>query len=130
MENLYLIYVNLVGKLHNGRYLYEFIFSKDISNVDGEDWDQYPASRRPEPPYDEHIDLVGKVESELTFDVVQNSDTFAVFDAVDGVISLAWENIDSYETYPDHRLCFKFGDTKKEVENKLYEKDLILTYKK
>jgi hypothetical protein len=44
-------------------------------------------------------------------------------------LALAWENIDAYQTYPDKRLCFKFGETIEEVEGKLYEKDLILNYK-
>ena len=66
----------------------------------------------------------------MKLDVVQNSDTFAVWDAVDGVIALAWENINAYDSYPDKRLCFKFGEKIKEVEEKLYEKDLILNYNK
>jgi hypothetical protein len=45
-----------------------------------------------------------------------------VWDAVDGVIALGYENIDDYESYPESRLHFHFGDTIKDVENKLYEK--------
>jgi hypothetical protein len=41
---------------------------------------------------------------------------------------LAWENINAYDSYPEKRLCFKFGEKIKEVEEKLYEKDLILKY--
>lgn len=128
MDNLFLIYVNRVGKDYTGNYLYEFIFSDNIKNVDGEDWDTFPASGRPQPPLKNFIKKVGRLESELILDVVQNSDTFAVWDAVDGVIALAWENMNSYETYPEHRLCFGFGETIKDVEAKLYEKDLILNY--
>jgi hypothetical protein len=66
----------------------------------------------------------------MILDVIQNSDTFAVWDAVDGVISLAWENINAYESYPEKRISFRFGEPIKEVEDKLYEKDLILNYTK
>jgi hypothetical protein len=52
-----------------------------------------------------------------------------VWDAVDGVIALGYENIDDYESYPESRLHFHFGDTIKDVENKLYEKDLIYNKK-
>ena len=128
MKDLYLIYVNIVGKMHTGKMFYEFVFSDTIKNIDGEDWDQFPASGRPDSPHEHLIKKVGKLESELKLDVIQNSDTFAVWDAVDGVIALAWENINAYEAYPEKRLCFKFGETIKEVETKLYEKDLILTY--
>ena len=126
MKDLYLIYVNHVGKNYKGNHIYEFIFSDTTSGIDGEEWDTFPASGRPEPPHEIFIKYVGKLDSNLKLDVVQNSDTFAVWDAVDGVIALAWENVNAYDSYPEHRLCFKFGESVKEVENKLYEKDLIL----
>lgn len=128
MKELFLIYVNYVGKDYKGNYLYEFIFSDTKKDVDGDEWDTFPASGRPEPPHDIYIKRVGRLESELRLDVIQNSDTFAVWDAVDGVIALAWENINDYESYPEHRICFKFGDSMKTVEEILYEKDLTLHY--
>lgn len=130
MDKLYLIYINLVGVNYQDEYLYEFIFSNTISNIDGEDWDFYPASGRPKPPNSKFIKKVGRLESELVLDVIQNSDSFGVWDAVDGVIAIAWENVNDYETYPEKRLYFKFGEELKEVEEKLYEKDLILKYNK
>jgi hypothetical protein len=128
MDKLFLIYINVVGKNYQGNYLYEFIFSDSIKNIDGEEWDTFPASGRPQAPHDKFIKKVGRLESELNLDVIQNSDTFAVWDAVDGVIALAWENINAYESYPEKRLCFRFGEAIKDVEEKLYEKDLILKY--
>jgi hypothetical protein len=130
METLFLIYVNYVGRDYRGNLIYEFIFSNTIKNIDGESWDTFPASGRPEAPNDVFIKKVGRLDSELNLDVVQNSDTFAVWDAVDGIIALAWENINDYESYPEYRLCFKFGENIKDVETKLYEKDLILDYTK
>ena len=130
MKDLFLIYINKVGKDYKGDVLYEFIFSNTIENIDGDNWDTYPASGRPESPHSKFIKKVGRLESELILDVIQESDTFAVWDAIDGVIALAWENINAYDTYPESRLCFKFGETIKDVEDKLYEKDLILNYNK
>ena len=128
MKELYLIYVNVIGEDHKGNFHYEFIFSDTIKNIDGDDWDMVPASGRPSPPDQHFIKKVGRLETSMKLDVIQKSDTFAVWDAVDGVIALAWENIDAYESYPDKRLCFRFGATVSEVEAKLYEKDLILNY--
>jgi hypothetical protein len=128
MKKLFLIYVNMVGKDYKGNLIYEFIFSDTTNNIDGEQWDVFPASGRPEPPHDNFIKNVGRLESELNLEVIQNSDTFAVWDAIDGVIALAWENINAYDAYPEKRLCFKFGETLEDVEAKLYEKDLILNY--
>ena len=130
MNEFYLIFVNMVGKDYKGNFIYEFIFSDTTENIDGEDWDTFPASGRPEPPHNNLIKKVGRLESELKLDVIQNSDTFAVWDAIDGVVALAWENINAYDSYPEKRLCFKFGETFKDVEAKLYEKDLTLNYNK
>lgn len=130
MGELFLIYINMIGKDYKSNYIYEFIFSDTTKDIDGEEWDTFPASGRPHAPHDNFIKKVGKLESELKLDVIQNSDTFAVWDALDGVIALAWENINAYDAYPEHRLCFKFGETISEVESKLYEKDLILKYNK
>jgi hypothetical protein len=130
MKDLFLIYVNRVGKDYKGNVLFEFIFSDTLENVDGEDWDMVPASGRPEPPHEQFVKKVGRLESELVLDVIQDSSEFAVWDAVDGVIALAYENIDGYDSYPEKRLCFHFGNTLTEVEEKLYEKDLILNYNK
>jgi hypothetical protein len=128
MNKMYLIYVNRVGKDYKGNFIYEFIFSDTTKDIDGEEWDTFPASGRPEAPHEKFIKKVGRLESDLNLDVVQNSDTFAVWDAVDGVIALAWENINAYDAYPETRLCFRFGELIGDVEEKLYEKDLILNY--
>ena len=129
-EKLFLIYIIRVGDVYNRKTMYEFIFSDvaDPKKIDGDEWDTYPASGRPEPPHDIFIKKVGRLESDLILDVIQNSDTFAVWDAIDGVLPLAWENINGYESYPEKRLHFHFGLTLEQVEAKLYEKDLILNF--
>jgi hypothetical protein len=130
MKEFFLIFVNRVGKDYKGNFIYEFIFSDTTKGIDGDDWDTFPASGRPSPPNDNFIKKVGRLESELNLDVIQDSDTFAVWDAIDNVIALAWENINAYDSYPEKRLCFKFGEPLSDVESKLYENDLILQYNK
>ena len=127
-EDLYLIYINEVGKNYKGEYVYEFIFSDATKNVDGENWDMYPASGKPEPPQEQFIKRVGKMVSNLKFHVVQDSDTFAVWDAIDGIVALAWEDISEYDTYPDTRLSFAFGETMQATIDKLYEHDITLEF--
>ena len=125
-----LIYINEIGSDWEGNNIYEFLFSQsDLTNVDGDDWDAYPASGVPNPPGPNFVHKVGRLTTDLKFDLIQNSNTFAVFDAVDGVIALAWENLLDYDEYPEKRLYFKFGDDITSVEDKLYEKDHILDYK-
>jgi hypothetical protein len=92
-----LVYVNELGPNYKGDNIYEFIFS-DIDDVWGEDWDAEPANGKPQPPEINYIKKVGVLKnSEIELNLIQNSDFFGVYDAIDGVISLAWEKNDSDE---------------------------------
>ena len=64
--------------------------------------------------------------------LIQNSDFFGVYDAIDGVISLAWERSDSDEILINKRkrLVFQYGETIESIENKLYERDVVLKWEK
>jgi len=130
MEKLYLIYINNVGKDWKGNNLYEFLYSNEIEGIEGDEWDSMPASGRPEPPHEEFVKKVGKLTSDFKLSLVQESDTFCIWDAVDGIIALGWENIDDYDEYPETRLWFKFGEELSSVNDKLYEKDIVLDYEK
>lgn len=131
MDELYLVFINVIGKDWKGVNLYEFIFSDTKEDIDGDDWDAIPAAGRPLSPYEEHVVKVGRLTTDdFTLHVIQESDSFSVWDAVDGVVALGWENMDDYEEYPERRLAFHFGEEIKSVEGKLYEHDLILEYKK
>jgi len=125
-----LIYINKIGSNWKGVKIYEFLFSetKAINNVQGESWDSYPALGAPEPPESNFVHKVGKLETDIKLDLIQYSDSFSVFDAVDGVIALGWENLLEYDEYPENRLYFKFGEDLNSVEDKLYERDLVLNY--
>jgi hypothetical protein len=127
-----LVYVNELGPNFRGDNIYEFIFS-DIDDVWGEDWDAEPANGRPQPPNIDYVKKVGVLKnSEIELNLIQNSDFFGVYDAVDGVIALAWEKGDSDEILisKKRRLVFQYGETVESVENKLYERDIVLKWEK
>jgi len=127
-----LIYINELGPNFRGDNIYEFIFS-DVDDVYGEDWDVEPAAGRPQPPKIEFIKKVGILKnSDIELELVQNSDFFCVYDAIDGVISLGWEKSDSDEivVYKKKRLVFQYGESIENVEGKLYERDVVLNWEK
>ena len=66
-----LVYINEVGEDWTGNNIYEFLFADEIENIDGDDWDALPASGRPSPPSSDFIVKVGKLTSELKFELVQ-----------------------------------------------------------
>jgi hypothetical protein len=127
-----LVYVNELGPNFRGDNIYEFIFS-DVDDVWGDDWDAEPANGRPQPPNIDYVKKVGVLKnSEIELTLIQNSDFFGVYDAVDGVIALAWEKGDSDEILisKKKRLVFQYGETVESVENKLYERDIVLKWEK
>lgn len=126
----YLIFVNYLNKDYKGDYIYEFIFSNTLVDVNGEEWDVYPASGNPSPPDEEFIHKVAKVETDVKLHVVQNSDTFSVWDCQENIVALAWEDISELDVYPDKRLIFNYGITEDKVTEILYERDITLNYYK
>ncbi len=130
-NNLILIYVHSIGEEWQGDNIYEFIFSDKTEDVEGEDWDIYPASiGNVTPPPQDVVRLVGVLRSDdVTLDVISNSDTFSVWDALDGVVALAYENLDDIDEYPDNRLVFRVGDTLEKINDNLLTRGLILKIK-
>jgi hypothetical protein len=68
------------------------------------------------------------ISNTLNLDLIQHSSVYALWDAVDNIVCLAWENISDYDTYPDKRLAFMFGEPMQTTIDKLYEKDITLEF--
>jgi hypothetical protein len=128
----YLIYVNGLGPNYKGDNIYEFIFSDVKNDVWGENWESKPSNGNPLPPNIEFIKKVGVLKnSEVKLSLIQDSDFFSMIDALDDVISLAWESEDSDINFEiNKRLVFRFGEDEKTIKNKLYERDIVLEFDK
>jgi hypothetical protein len=126
-----LVFVNELGPNFRGDNLYEFIFS-DNEDVSGEDRESSPAGGNPQPPHIDYITKVGVLKNDkIKLNVIQSSDFFSFYDAVDKVIALSWEDIENeYYNEEDTRLVFHYGDSEEDVMTKLYERDIILTFEK
>lgn len=123
---MHLIYVNEIGSDYKGQKQYEFIFSETFE-IDMGDWFQIPASatQRSKSPDVEYVNLIGLLKNtDLKLELVQDSDYFGVIDAVDGVVSMAWEKFDFDSQY--ERLTFKFGESLESVNKKLKQREYNL----
>jgi hypothetical protein len=123
---MHLIYVNEIGSDYKGQKQYEFVFS-ETTEIDMGDWFVIPASacQRSKSPDIEYVDVVGLLkDTDLQLELVQDSDYFGVIDAVDGVVSMAWEKFDFENT--EERLTFKFGEPIENVTKKLKSRGFIL----
>ena len=123
---MHLIYVNEIGSDYKGQKQYEFVFSES-TEIDMGDWFAIPASsyQRSKSPDVEYVDVVGLLkDTDLQLELVQDSDHFGVIDAVDGVVSMAWEKFDFENT--EERLTFKFAEPIENVTKKLKSRGFIL----
>ncbi len=124
----HLIYINGLGPNYKGDNIYEFIFS-DVFDVWGENWNSKPAHGTPTPPDIKYIQKVGVLRNtEVVMELVQNSDYMGVIDAMEDIIALGWETDESCGE--NKRLVFKFGESEKSINDKLYERDIVLEFEK
>lgn len=127
-EIVRLCFIRLIGEENDGYYRYELIFTDNIDEVFGEDFDQKPACLvNGLMVDDEYITEIHVVKMKIKLDLIQNSCCFSMSDCYDGIVSIAWQNLDDETEYPqDGRLFFKFGETFDEVENKLALKNILM----
>jgi hypothetical protein len=130
MDEVGLVYIYYIGQNWRGENLYQFLFSNDLENTDGEDWDAIPAAGKPLPPTAEFVVETGLLITDLKFELLQNSTEKTYWDGVDKLVSLGSEDISEYDEYPEVRLGFMFGDSIKKVTDALYAQDLTLKFNK
>lgn len=128
IKEVRLCFVRLVGEENDGYYRYEFIFTDNIDEVFGEDFDQKPACLVNNLMVsDEYITEIHIVKMRIKLELAQDSCCFAMSDFYDGICAIAFEDISQYESYPeDGRLFFFFGESLQEVEEKLATKHVLM----
>ena len=127
-EVVYLCLIRLIGEENDGYYRYEFIFTNNVEEVFGENFNQKPACLVNDLMVDDkYITEIHIVKTKIKLDLIQDNCCFSIADSYDGIISIAWENTDLYDEYPeDGRIFFRFGETLNEVENKLAIKNILM----
>jgi hypothetical protein len=127
-EDVRLGFIRLIGEETDGYYRYEFIFTTNIDEFWGENFEYKPSCLVNNlMPYEKFITEIHIVKMKIKLDLIQNSCCFGFQDCTDGIIALAWENVDEYDEYPEEgRIFFRFGETLDDVENKLAVKNVLM----
>ena len=126
-DELKLVYVHQKGIDIRDGFSYQFLFSSR-DDIDGEDWGTFPAMGRPQMP-EENIEFSIEFTFDIRLDLAKDSSFYSMYDAVDGVVSIAYENIMGYEAYPDPRLVFMYGENYDETMKKLSMYDVEIKEK-
>lgn len=130
-KDLYLGFINYVGETSDGLNLYEFMFTDNVDEFWGDGFEFIPSCLVNDlKPSDEYITLVMQAATDIKFGLGQNNCCFGMQDVLDGACSLAYEDISTYDAYPDNgRLIFMFGEPFEEVTRKLLGKNIVLEKK-
>ena len=128
-EEVKLGFIKLIGEETDGYYRYEFIFTDNIDEFWCENGEYKPCCLVNNlQPKDEYIAEIHIVKMKSKLDLIQNNCCFGFQDCTDGIIALAWENMDAYDEYPDERgrLFFRFGETLEKTEEKLAKCGILM----
>lgn len=126
-EELKLIFIHHCGSDWNGnntKYQLLFATDEDIEMFDDDSWGLFPAKGLVATPPSSFITQIMNIETEISLILAQNSMTFRMYDAVDGIIPLGYEDINNYDYYPDFRLVLHYGMTEDEVMEALSKSDI------
>ena len=107
----------------------QFEITNNIDEFWGENFDQKPCCLvNGLMPNEEYIYEVHIVKMKIKLDLIQDNCCFGFQDCTDGIIALAWENMDDYDEYPEERgrLFFKFGETLENTEEKLAKCGILM----
>jgi hypothetical protein len=120
-EEVNLGFIRLIGEENDGYYRYEFIFTDNIDEFWGEEFNQKPACLVNNlVPSDEYITEIHIVKMKIKLELLQDNCCFAYSDGMDGIISIAWsQNLD------DNFMRFNFGETLENVQKKLAENSIL-----
>ena len=121
-------FIKLIGEESDGYYRYEFIFTNNINEFWGENFEYKPCCLcNGLSPDEKFIWEVHTVKMKIKLELIQNNCCFSFSDATDGIIAIAWEDISEYDEYPEEgRIFFRFGETLDEVEEKLAVKHVLM----
>lgn len=128
-SNLYVIYVQEVGKDNDNNYVYEFLISEDPDSVWVDSWNELPVCNEQDTkPSEDDYDYVKELRTDIKLSLGQNNCCVSFMDVKDNIAALAYEDLSEAEEYPDPRIVILYGDPLDEVEEMLAKRNLFMKY--
>lgn len=128
-SNLYVIYVQEVGKDNDDNYVYEFLISEDPDSVWMDDWNEIPACNEHNlKPSDDQYDYVKELRTDIKLNLGQDNCCVSFMDIKDNIAALCFEDLAEAEEYPEPRIVILYGDPLDEVEEMLAKRNLYMKF--
>jgi hypothetical protein len=126
------VYVSLIGKNSDDKFVYNLHISTDTENTFSEGWGEKPACNIPNDILmisDDQYEYIKELKTEIKLDLAQDNCCFSMQDCRDNIVALASENLDEAEEYPENgRIVIHFGDKIDDVEKMFAQRDLITKF--
>ena len=128
-SNLYVVYVQEVGKDNDGNYVYEFLISEDPDSVWMDSWNEIPVCNETDvKPSQDYYDYVKELRTDIKLSLGQNNCCVSFMDIKDNIAAIAYEDLSEAEEYPEPRIVILYGDPLDEVEEMLAKRNLVMKY--
>ena len=127
-SNLYVIYVQEVGKDNDDNYVYEFLISEDPDSVWVNNWNEEFVDNVLKALQDDDYDYVKELRTDIKLILGQNNCCVSFMDIKDNIAALAYEDLSEAEEYPEPRIVILYGDPLDEVEEMLAKRNLVMKY--
>lgn len=131
-NDLKVVYISYIGMDIDGLNVYHFLLAENDEDVFSEGWDDCPAGNIRNDiliPDRSQYQYVKELKTNINLVLAQDNNCFTMQDCRDGVVALAYEDINGYEEYPEpYRIVIHFGDNLQDVEDMLSERGLTLKY--
>ena len=128
-SNLYVIYVQEVGKDNDNNYVYEFLISEDADSIWNDTWNEVPiCNERDTKPSEEYYDYVKELRTDIKLSLGQNNCCVSFMDIKDNIAALAYEDLTNAEEYPEPRIVIQYGESLDEVEEMLAKRNLFMKF--
>ena len=128
-SNLYVVYVQEVGKDNDGNYVYEFLISEDPDSIWMDSWNEIPVCNETDvKPSQDYYDYVKELRTDIKLSLGQNNCCVSFMDIKDNIAAIAYEDLSEAEEYPEPRIVILYGDSLDEVEEMLAKRNLVMKY--
>lgn len=128
-SNLYVVYVQEVGKDNDGNYVYEFLISEDPDSIWMDSWNEIPVCNETDvKPSQDYYDYVKELRTEIKLSLGQNNCCVSFMDIKDNIAAIAYEDLSEAEEYPEPRIVILYGDPLDEVEEMLAKRNLVMKF--
>lgn len=126
-ERLKLVYVRPIGENAEGLKIFEFLFTDNAKGAWNDLWDEpNPSACGDITPVSDGGFEILRLISPVRFSCAQENRCFSMAQCMDGIIAVAYENIDDYEEYPSPiRFVFRYGETLYDVEDQLARRGMF-----